>query len=313
MDVLADALAAMRVGPARSARTEVRGPWGLRFPATTGATFHVVLQGACWLLPGDGTAPIPLDAGHTVFLRQGSAHVLADAPATPPADFRPGTWKPGTMIGRVEVDGPGDRALLLCGAYQLARNRPHPFTRELPDILHLLPRPDLHPALHSTIELLGAELEQERPGRDGIVPALVDAMLLYILRAWADDRAGAGLGGWAAAISDPEIGHALAAIHEDPDRQWTVEELGLHAGLSRSVFAQRFTELVGKPPLTYLTWWRLTLAGRLLLESDATLGAVAAQVGYRSEFAFAKAFKREYGLAPGQFRRTPAIERLQAV
>jgi AraC-like DNA-binding protein len=313
VDVLADALAAMRVGPARSARTEVRAPWGLRFPAITGAAFHVVLQGGCWLLPDDDTPPIRLHAGHTVLLRQGSAHVLADDPATPPIDFRPGTWKPGTVIGRVEVDGPGERALLLCGAYQLGRNRPHPFIRELPDVLHLPPRPDLHPAMYSTVELLGAELEQTRPGRDGIVPSLVDAMLLYVLRAWAQDRTGADLGGWAAAITDSAIGRALEAIHEDPERQWKVEELGSHVGMSRSVFAQRFTELVGEPPRTYLTWWRLTLAGRMLLRSDATLAAVAARVGYTSEFAFAKAFKREYGLAPGQFRRTPTIDPPEAV
>ncbi|MCP2342740.1 AraC family transcriptional regulator [Actinomadura rupiterrae] len=306
MDVLADALAAMRAGPVRSARTEVRGPWGLRFPAITGASFHVVLQGSCWLLPDGGGEPLQLGTGHAVFLRHGSAHVLADDPATPPVDFRPGRWKPGTTIGRVEIDGPGERALLLCGAYQLGRSRPHPLTRELPDVLHVPPG---QRALGSTIDLLSGELEDYRPGRDGIVPALVDAMLLYILRAWADERAGAAPGGWASAITDPAISAALAALHEEPGRLWTVQELGSRAGLSRSAFAERFTGLVGEPPLTYLTWWRMTTAARLLLESDAPLSAVAAQVGYQSEFAFAKAFKREYGLAPGRYRRA---ERSQA-
>ncbi len=92
-------------------------------------------------------------------------------------------------------------------------------------------------------------------------------------------------------------------IHAEPARPWTVEELGMRGGLSRSVFAQRFTTLVGESPLAYLTWWRMTIAGRLLRESDAPLSAVAQRVGYSSEFAFAKAFKRAYGLAPGRYRR----------
>jgi AraC-like DNA-binding protein len=107
-------------------------------------------------------------------------------------------------------------------------------------------------------------------------------------------------------LTDPAVGGALAELHEDPARSWTVAELGDKAGLSRSAFAQRFTMLVGEPPLTYLTWWRMTVAGRLLRESDAPLSAVAQRVGYSSEFAFAKAFKREYRIAPGRYRRAAA-------
>ena len=304
MDVLADALAAMRAGPTRSARTEARAPWGLRFPAITGATFHVVLRGTCWLLPPTGGEPLALGPGHTVFLRDGSAHTLADDPATPTVDFRPRRWAPGATIGRVDTGGTGPATLLLCGAYRLARTRPHPLLRALPELLHLPPDPDRSPALHTTVGLLGAELAGTRPGRDGIVPALVDAMLLYLLRAWAEEQAG-GLG-WAAAITDPAIGHVLAELHDDPAHPWTVAELARRGGLSRSVFAQRFTALVGEPPLAYLTWWRMTTAARLLRDTTAPLAAVARQVGYRSEFAFAKAFKRAHGAPPGRFRREPA-------
>jgi AraC-like DNA-binding protein len=308
MDVLADVLVTMRTGPARSARTEVRAPWGLRFPAVTGATFHVVLHGTCWLLPDGGGEGVPLGPGDVVFLRQGSAHTLVDQPTTPPADFTPGDWALGATIGRVEIDGPGPRAMLLCGAYALGRVRPHPLLAELPDVLHLPSRPARHRALHAAVDLLSGELEEARRGRDGIVPSLIDALLLYILRAWADDRAiaaaqGRGHAGWATAITDPAIAGALEGIHAEPGRAWTVAELGARGGLSRSAFAQRFTAVVGEPPLTYLTWWRMTTAGRLLRESDAPLSAVAQRVGYVSEFAFAKAFKRAYGIAPGRYRR----------
>ncbi|MBS2536917.1 AraC family transcriptional regulator [Catenulispora sp. NF23] len=305
MDVLTDALAAMRVGQTRSARTEVRAPWGLRFPAVGGTTFHVLLRGRCWLLPPDGE-PVAMAAGDVTLLRHGSTVSLADDPATPLQDFRPGTWRPGQTIGRVDVEGPGERSLLVCGAYQLRRTRPHPLLAELPDLLLL--RADETPGLAAAVALLGAELEEARAGQDGVVPALVDAMLLLILRAWIERCArGAADIGWPGALTDAAISVALAALHDEPGRAWTVAGLGDRAGLSRSAFAQRFTALVGEPPLTYLTWWRMTVAGRLLRESDAPLSAVAERVGYASEFAFAKAFKREFGIAPGRYRREAAV------
>ncbi|OLE24401.1 MAG: AraC family transcriptional regulator [Catenulispora sp. 13_1_20CM_3_70_7] len=304
MDVLTDALAAMRAGQTRSARTEVHAPWGLRFPAVGGTTFHALLSGRCWLLPPDGE-PVPMAPGDVTLLRNGSTVALADDPVTPLRDFRPGDWEPGQVIGRVDIDGRGERALLICGAYQLGRSRPHPLLAGLPDLLHL--RADEGPELAATVTLLGTELEHARPGQDGVVAALVDAMLLVILRTWIERESRAPTPGWPGALTDPAISGALADLHADPARQWTVAELGDRVGLSRSAFAQRFTALVGEPPLTYLTWWRMTTAGRLLRESDAPLSAVALRVGYSSEFAFAKAFKREFGIAPGRYRRQTAL------
>ncbi len=305
--MLADALQLMRTGDPGSARTEVHAPWGLRFRAITGATFHVVLEGGCWLL-SESAEPLALGSGDVVFLRRGSAHALADDPATPLVDFAPRQGEVPSTIGQVRVDGPGPRAVLLCGAYRLGNARPHPLMRELPDVVHLPARSYRHRALHHLIELIGDELHEPQPGRDGIVPALVDAMLLYILRAWIGRRTAPGQSerGWAGALTDPAVGAALQDIHAAPARDWTVAELAARGGMSRSAFAHRFTTLVGEPPLTYLTWWRMTLAGRLLQESDAPLSAIAQRVGYTSEFAFAKAFKRQYGQAPGRYRRAPA-------
>ncbi|WP_064743982.1 AraC family transcriptional regulator [Actinomadura oligospora] len=290
-----------RTGRTRAARTDVRAPWGLRFSAVVGATFHVVLHGACWLLT-EGADPLELGPGDVVFLREGGAHALADTPETPLTDFRPERADPDSPIGHVRVEGPGAHAVLLCGAYQLDRTRPHPLMKDLPELLHLPARGGAE--LGHLVGLLAAELDRDRPGRDGIVPSLVDAMLLYVLRTWAaDGRADAP--GWARALADSAVGQALRDIHARPSVPWTVEQLAARAGLSRSVFAQRFTALVGEPPVSYLTWWRMTSAGRMLRESDAPLRTVAEQVGYTSEFAFAKAFKRAYGKPPGTYRRTP--------
>lgn len=309
MDVLSDVITAMRGGRPHSSRRRKYAPWGMRFPASEGAGFHVVLQGSAWLLPSGDAAPVQLGVGDVVFLAHGRGHALADDPASPLDDIVPGpdgTWP--TPAGEPPPDATAPATELLCGAYKLNRARAHPLLSHLPDAVHLPARVGAHPALRSAIDLLGSELRSPLPGSDAVVPALLDTLLLYILRTWWLDeqtsaRPDGHPAGWSAALADPAVSAALAAVHEDPARAWTVEELGALGGLSRAAFARRFTALVGEPPLAYLTWWRMTTAGRLLRADDAPLRSVAQRSGYTSEFAFAKAFKREYGMAPGQYRR----------
>ncbi|MFD9794313.1 AraC family transcriptional regulator [Streptomyces sp. NPDC059070] len=307
MDILTEALASMRTGHPASVRTNGRAPWGLRLPPVAGAGFHVVLYGTCWLVPLENAPshrePIPLSPGDVVFLRDGRGHILADHPATPAREAEARQFQGGSPIGSVSLGGDGPETSLLCGNYHLDQGRPHPLVRQLPEVIHLPTRHGRHPELSAAVQLLGAELENPRAGSDGIVPGLIDSLLLYILRAWLEDQPPAGAQGWAAALGDPAVAPALAAMHDDPSAQWTVESLAERAGLSRAAFARRFAALVGEPPMAYLTRWRMTTAARLLRESDAPLTKVAARTGYGSEFAFAKAFKREYGQAPGGYRR----------
>lgn len=296
MDALSDAVLAMRTGRPHSARVRHRAPFGRRFPPVAGAGFHVVLRGRCWLFPPEGD-PIVLAPGEVAFLPRGCAHALADTPSTP-LDEPPVSL---TEVHPDDAEQPTD-TIMVCGAYLLDQARPHPLFRELPDVVHLSARAGRHPALRATVDLLDLELEQVRPGSGAMMPALLDLLLLHSLRAWLDEQAACATGGWAAALHDPAVAAALDALHHDPSRQWTVAELGRQAGLSRAAFARRFTALVGQPPLTYLTWWRLTLAARFLHDSDLPLAVVARKVGYTSEFAFAHAFKRQYGQPPGRFR-----------
>jgi AraC-like DNA-binding protein len=304
VDVLSDAVLAMRIGQPHSARVRHTAPFGRRFQPVAGAGFHLVLAGSCWLFPPTG-APIALAAGDVAFLPHGSGHGLADSPATalvdasvplvPAASASPDEAPPAARPAST---------VLLCGAYLLDRSRAHPLLADLPDLIHLPSRIGRHSALHATVDLLGNELDRPRPGHDAMLAALLDALLLHILRAWFEDEPGrTATTSWAAALRDPAIHAALRALHGDPGRPWTVEELGVRAGLSRAAFARRFATLVGQPPLTYLTWWRMTLAARLLHDSDAPIAAIATRVGYASEFAFAHAFKRAHGLPPGRFRR----------
>ncbi|MCX0275274.1 AraC family transcriptional regulator [Nocardia zapadnayensis] len=161
---------------------------------------------------------------------------------------------------------------------------------DLPEVIHL-PAPETrHTPVGAIVDLLDGELTADRPGHDAMLRSLLDALLLHILRRWLDRRADTG---WSAALHDPAVAAALSAIHGSPGHGWTVAELAAHAGVSRAGFARRFTELIGRPPIAYLTWWRMTLAARQLRDTDTPLTLIARDAGYASEFAFAHAFKND--------------------
>ncbi|WP_250008079.1 AraC family transcriptional regulator [Actinoplanes sp. M2I2] len=275
MDVLSDAIAAMRAGRPYSTLTAADRPWAMPFPAFGGARFHVVVAGR-YRLTGLEEPAVLLGPGDAVLFPHGTAHTLETA-----------------------TDGPTE---ILCGAYQLDQARPHPLIQDLPDVVSLPARADRYPALQASIDLLRHELAEQSPGQDAVLPALLDVLLVQLIRAWFTARAGLQDTGWCVALGDKAIARSLRAMHEDPAHPWTVESLGARADLSRAAFARRFTTLVGLPPLTYLTWWRLTTAAHLLQTTDAPLSAVAQRSGYGSAYAFANAFKREYGVSAGRYR-----------
>jgi AraC-like DNA-binding protein len=296
VDVLSDAIAAMRTGRPHASRTQLVAPWGVRFPAEDGAGFHAILHGTGFVIPTRG-APVAFAPGDVVFLPHGLGHAIADTPSTPLVEVsRP----------VASSTGAGPRTEMLCGAYRLERSRMHPLVAELPDVVLL--RVERHPALRGALDLLTGEAGSA-PGADAATSALLDLLLVYLLRGWYDEQPAGGTTGWSAALGDPAVAEALRAIHGHPERPWTVQSLAARAGLSRAPFARRFTETVGSPPLTYLTWWRMTTAALLLRESDRPLRAVAVRTGYLSEFAFAKAFKREFGVSPGRYREQPTSPR----
>jgi AraC-like DNA-binding protein len=301
VDVLSDAITAMRTGRPHSTRYELYAPWGMHFPSSDGAGFHIVLRGSCWLIPPQPDPPVALSVGDVAFVRGQSTHGLADTPSSPRTEIQLGHGD--VPYGRVRGQGSGPATVVLCGAYLLDETRAHPLLAEVPQVIHLPAQVGRHSSLRAAVELLGSELDQPLPGIGAIVPALLDTLLLYILRAWFEQRShDESATGWAAALNEPAIVAALTCIHHDPAHPWTVAKLATRAGLSRAAFARRFTALIGQPPLTYLTWWRMTTAAQGLRESDAPLRIIARRAGYTSEVAFAAAFKREIGLTPGRYR-----------
>ncbi|MEW9547290.1 AraC family transcriptional regulator [Nonomuraea sp. NPDC050783] len=307
--MLSDVVALMRTGRPLSARVTWRAPWGIAIPARPGsAAFQVVLRGSCWLVPPSGD-PVPLNVGDVVFLPHGHGYGLTDSPDRPLEEASCELHEGGALFSTPTIGGTGAETVTIYGSYRMAPGRVHPILGALPELIHLPTTLGRHPELRAAVELLAGEIATRRPGADTVVTSLLDMLQLYILRAWLETVPGmCEHTGWAAALSDPAISQALDAIHRDPAHRWTVASLAARAGLSRAGFARRFTEFVGQPPLTYLTWWRLATAARLLRESDMPVAEVARQVGYGSEFAFGNAFKREYGIAPGRYHRLACDE-----
>ncbi|WP_188830358.1 AraC family transcriptional regulator [Nocardia camponoti] len=292
MDILSETLAAIRTGNPTSGMFVRHAPWGRAYPEVPGAGFHVVVQGSCWLVPPDD-APIALGEGDVVFMPRGRAHTLVDQLDSAVTEAaHPGEPR--------EIDGPGARSALLCGAYALGRGRTHPMFDELPDFIHLPAQSGRRNGLRAIVELLVDELTEPKLGTSSAIPALLEPLLLYLLRTWFSSRES---GRWATAFTDPTVSAALSAIHADPAAEWSVDELSSRAGVSRATLARKFAATVGEPPLAYVTRWRMLTAARMLREDSLPLASVGRKVGYASEFAFAKAFKRAYGVAPGRYRR----------
>ena len=300
MDLIGDAIAAMRAGEPRSARGRLAGTWGIRFRASGGIGVHIVLQGTAWLLPPDGSAPIQLSGGDVALVDRSRPHGLANDPHTPLVDAAPGQQAYWTRD--VDIPDGVTPMIVVGGTYYLRNVRPHPLISSLPPVIHMHGHVGADPAVRSVVDLLGSEMATAgRPGATAAIPALLDLLLIYVLRAWY--RLPSTDCGWAAALRDPGITAALAAMQDRPGEPWTVETLAREAGQSRAAFARHFGELIGQPPLAYLTWWRLTLAARYLRETPQPLAAIASRVGYTSEFAFGRAFRREFHVSPGAYRR----------
>jgi AraC-like DNA-binding protein len=262
---------------------------------------HVVAEGRCWVSL-DGGPSVELGAGDVALLPRSAPHTLGDDPGRVGVEFA--DLVAGIGPGeRVQVpSGSGAATTLLCGSYSFAGEGVNPLLRGLPPLVHVPASRVGGTALAPVVGLLAAEAGRGSAGSAVVVDRLVDLLFVYALRAWLDLQGGLPTSTWFGALHDPVVGPALHAIHDDPGHTWTVAELARRSGVSRAPFARRFRVAVGEAPLSYLTRWRMTVAADLLGQGDG-IAEVARQVGYANEFAFAKAFKRVRGVAPGWHRR----------
>ncbi|GAB3692091.1 AraC family transcriptional regulator [Nocardiopsis oceani] len=319
MDLLSDVVESMRAGTPGGARVEVHGSsWGWWMPGDPDvAGFLAVLGGGCWMFPEDGGPPERLGPGDVVLSPHGGGYGLGDTPDPPTETLEEARPDTGGGFGRHSlgalgapaVPGAGPSTVLVCGGYRMDRERTHPLLSALPEHVRVRTSEGREPRLERVLAVLGEETATARPGADALVALLLDALLLYTLRACLEEGAeGEAPDGWARALADPGVGAALAAVHGDPARPWTVAALAAAARMSRATFARRFTALAGQPPMAYVAWWRLNTARGLLRDTDLPVEAVAARVGYTSPFAFSRAFRSAYGAAPGRYRRSLGTE-----
>jgi AraC-like DNA-binding protein len=313
MDVLADRLHRARARGAVFALSTLQAPWGVEMADTTPLSLHAVLRGEVWLTPSagpDGSVgePVRLLQGDVALVHSGGTYGLSDDPATPrvPLADVPGRVDGSAVVQDLGGPAAGPTTLLLCGAYRFEGDVCDSLLEALPPVLRVGSGEATGAAsLRTALAVLADEIAADSPGQAAVLDRLLDLLLVFTLRAWF---AGAEqVPRWYRALDDPQVARALRLLHEDYAARWTVGSLAGAVGLSRAAFARRFTTLVGQTPMGYLTRWRMTVAAELLRDSDRTLAAVAREVGYDNEFAFATAFRRERGVAPGRFRRGAAV------
>lgn len=304
VDPLGEALHFLRMSGTFYCRSELTAPWGLALPPRSGClSFHVVLAGGCWLAV-DGGDPEALQPGELALVPHGRGHRLTSEPggaALPIGQMRHEYLS--DRYGVLREGGGGAPTTLVCGAVRFD----HPAAHHLVSLLPRLIRVRASGAgpldwLDGTLRLMADEARELRPGGETVITRLADILVIQAIRSWiAEDPAAQS--GWLGALQDAQIGRAIALIHRDPARGWTVSSLAGEVAMSRSAFAARFTQLVGEPAMHYLARWRMHVALTWLSEEGLGLGEMASRLGYRSEAAFSRAFKRFIGVSPGAARR----------
>jgi AraC-like DNA-binding protein len=311
-----DALAGLLDGPrARGAfllRAIMDPPWSVRICDEAPLELTAVVRGTAWFGWDDGES-LTLGPGDIAVVRGPDAYLTADDPATPAqVVIHPGqhctTPQGEPLEGAMSLgvrtwgnDPDGDTVMLI-GAYQMDGEVSQRLLRVLPRAL-VVRGADWDSPL---VSLLADEMVKDEPGQEAVLDRLLDLLLIAVLRRWFS-RPEAEAPAWYRAQSDPIVGRALGMLHNNPAHPWTVASLAAETGISRAALARRFTELVGEPPMAFLTGWRLALAADLLREPEATVGSVARQVGYGSSFALSTAFKRVRGVSPQQHRRVHQV------
>ena len=302
MDALTAVLAVAGVRGTVAATLDAAEPWGLALDAVPGAAFHAVTDGLAWLRIA-GRPGLRLMPGDVVLLPTGIAHRLASGPGAGTMPFDHAAAERALAAGESLRLGTGPgQTRILCASYRQDPAVTVPLLTLLPDVLHI-PARQAGTALDATLRLLASEISQPQPGAAAVLDRIVDILLVQLLRAWlATDPARARTPSWLSALTDPVAGPALAVLHTQPGRDWTIPSLAAAIGVSRATLARRFPAQVGCTPAAYLTRWRMDLAAVRLRDTDDTVGAVARSLGYTSEYAFNRAFTRDRRIPPGRYR-----------
>ncbi len=319
VDVLSDVLRSVRLTGSMFFLVEASTPWTSRLPAASVfaaavlpvaqhvISYHVLTQGNCWAAI-EGDVPQRLEAGDIFVVPHGDPHFLAATPGTQgELDTDEALWflrkmAAGELPSIVAEGGGGpERATIICGFLGCDARPFNPVLAALPRVMYLR-RASHGDRMSHLIEFAVGELRARRAGSREVLLRLSELMFIEVVRRYLELRA-EPQADWLAGLRDPLVARVLSRLHGEPARAWTLDGLAADAGTSRSVLAERFVSLIGRPPMQYLTAWRMQLATRMLSEGAAKVKAVADAVGYDSEAAFSRAFKKHLGTAPAGWRQ----------
>jgi AraC-like DNA-binding protein len=304
-DPLGETLHLLRLTGTLYCRSELTAPWGVDLPQFDGCMmFHIVTAGHCWL-EVEGEEPLLLQQGSLVLVPHGNGHCIRSSPqdeAVPLFDIP--VEKVSDRYEIMRYGGAGESTHLTCCVVRFDHVAGQKLISLLPKVLHINSWADDEDNwLQSTLRFIAREARELRPGGETVITHLADILIIQAIRSWIDSAPEAGRG-WLAALRDDQVGRALAAIQREPEKDWTVALLAREVGMSRSGFSARFTSLVGESAMRYLTQWRMQLAHAQLQQTSDSLSVLADRLGYQSEAAFCRAFKRVFGVSPGSVRHT---------
>ena len=283
-------------------------PWGFKVPARPVPAFHILTAGGGWLEVDGQPEPIRLSAGDLAILPRGEGHVVRDSPKTSSLLWLDRVLADASLLdGRLALGGGGRRSELLCGGFAIDPMAGRLLLNALPTVVHLRGSEGLAPEwLVGLIRMIATEMASSGPGSQAVVTRLTDALISQALRQCLVDIDSSL--DKAAAFTDPQIARALRMMRDHPDHQWRVPEIAASVSMSRSAFAERFRAVMGETPMHHLTRYRMARAAEYLRHSNAGIREIARLTGYDSEVSVSKAFRRQFGVTPGAYRKTRVTE-----
>ncbi|MCL6692479.1 AraC-type DNA-binding protein [Pseudomonas citronellolis] len=306
MDPLSDVLSLLKPRSQFYAGLDAAGAWSFDFPPHQGIKFTAVLKGTCWGRTAGQEQPMRFAEGDCYLLNSGQRLILSSSPDLAPED-------PSDIMEAIAHDGialhnGGGEVFLISVHFDFSNSQAAVLFDALPSLIHVEGGSSQAQVLRWALDQLATELRHQEPGSTLVSTHLAHLMLVQILRLHLANTSPGSPSGWFLALSDHQVASAIGAIHSAPQRRWTLEELARVAGMSRTVFAQRFKQLVGRTAMEYLVRWRMLMAADRLRSGSENIASIAFSLGYESESAFSTAFKRTMSRSPSQYRRGFVVE-----